>query len=104
MASTIAAWAGRYLDLESESTAGVPELADGEVLVTELNQQFLRGMHTHDHSLRADEPAKYGGSNLGPTPYDLLLMSLGALYVDDTAYVCQSQKAAARGCQYLAGA
>ena len=78
VASTIAAWAGRYLDPGSETAAAVPELADGEVLVTELNQQFLRGMHTHDHTLRADEPAKYGGSNLGPTPYDLLLMSLGA--------------------------
>ena len=77
VASTIAAWAGRYLDLESDIAEGVPGLADGEVLVTELDQKFLRGIYTRQHSLRADEPEKYGGSNLGPTPYDLLLMALG---------------------------
>jgi putative redox protein len=35
-------------------------------------------MYSDSHFLRADEPVKYGGSNLGPSPYDLLLMSLGA--------------------------
>ena len=55
-----------------------PELADGEVLVTELDRRFLRGMHAGNHFMRADEPRSFGGSDLGPTPYDLLLMSLGA--------------------------
>jgi uncharacterized OsmC-like protein/alpha/beta superfamily hydrolase len=79
---TLAAWAGRYLEIdEPDETSGLGKkqvLAAGEVLVTELDKKFLRGMYSDSHQLLADEPEKYGGSNLGPTPYDLLLMSLGA--------------------------
>jgi len=58
--------------------ANAPILESGEVLVTELDKQFLRGLYSDGHRLLADEPEKYGGSNRGPTPYDLLLMGLGA--------------------------
>jgi putative redox protein len=76
----LAAWAGRYLDSSDQDDLSDlnTQLEPGEVLVTELDRQFLRGLFSDNHRLLADEPEKYGGSNLGPTPYDLLLMGLGA--------------------------
>jgi putative redox protein len=48
----------------------VVETADG----TTFRQRLLDGRH----ELVADEPAEAGGGDAGPSPYELLLMSLGA--------------------------
>jgi len=80
--ATLAVWASRYLDSQNVEDSGEQTETSlpgsGEVLVTELDNKFLRGLYSDMHRLMSDEPEKYGGSNLGPTPYDLLLMSLGA--------------------------
>lgn len=80
--ATLAAWAERYIGLSkavAETPKSVrPEVNGSEVVVTELDKKFLRGLYTKDHDVISDEPTSYGGKNLGPSPYNLLLMSIGS--------------------------
>lgn len=80
VALTLTAWASRYLNLAQPHTQSQdrPEVDRSEVLITEQDTHFLRGLYTADHQWLADEPKAQGGGNRGPNPYDLLLMSLGA--------------------------
>ncbi|MEP2921678.1 MAG: bifunctional alpha/beta hydrolase/OsmC family protein [Sulfitobacter sp.] len=77
-ADVIATWAGRYLDItQPTADADTPE---GIVRVSEANEDgFLQDISSAGHGhLLADEPTKYGGTNLGMSPYGYLSASLGA--------------------------
>lgn len=39
---------------------------------------FAQTITARNHQLAADEPTAFGGTDTGPTPYDLLLSALGA--------------------------
>lgn len=53
--------------------------APGIVTVAETREgKFSQAVTVGKHHLRADEPAGAGGSDTGPSPYDLLLAGLGA--------------------------
>jgi putative redox protein len=49
-----------------------------EVVVRGSATGFVQDIRIGPHRLAADEPAAAGGTDTGPTPYDLLLAALGA--------------------------
>ncbi len=75
----LSAWASRFVDAgeageEAAAEAGRP----GEVVVTGGAGGFANRIASGRHRLRADEPASLGGTDTGPSPYELLLAALGA--------------------------
>ncbi len=77
-AEVIAAWVGRYLEIEAPAPPkGAPE---GVVRVSEVDAKgFLQDVQSGPlHHTLADEPLAYGGTNKGMTPYGFLAAGLGA--------------------------
>lgn len=71
----LAAWATRYLPSKSDSGDDVAASA-GEVVARTEADGFATEVAAGRHLLLADEPKAVGGSDLGPTPYDLLAAAL----------------------------
>lgn len=73
----LAAWAEKYLP---EGEAGDESLtaASGEVAARTRASGFKTELNAAGHRLVADEPEEYGGTNRGPTPYDLLSAALAS--------------------------
>ena len=49
-----------------------------EVVVRGSGRGFAQDITARSHRLLADEPIANGGTDTGPTPYDLLLAALGS--------------------------
>src|SRR3990170_2674343 len=79
VASVIAAWAERYVNLAHPEQPAVSDIAPRKVVVRETrNGKFQQTILVGPHRLVADEPVAVGGDDTGPGPYDLVLAGLGA--------------------------
>jgi putative redox protein len=54
------------------------QAAEGVVVVRGAGRGFVQEIMAGEHRLHADEPTSAGGTDTGPTPYDLLLAALGS--------------------------
>lgn len=76
--TVISAWARKYIDLgdhqQQISLAG----EDGVVVVQTGREGYYTEVNAGGHPLVVDEPVSYGGTDLGPSPYQLLSASLGS--------------------------
>jgi putative redox protein len=52
--------------------------SEGWVVVTGPATGFAQDVEIGRHRLRGDEPVSAGGTDVGPSPYDLLLAALGS--------------------------
>lgn len=68
----LGAWARKYVGFSEDETTP----AEGEV-VTKTGDGFRTEITAGRHRLVGDEPEAVGGTDAGPSPYDLLLSALG---------------------------
>lgn len=73
--AVLAAWASKYLpEAEPNSLEATPDKTVARTYADGFRTEIVSGGHT----LIADEPASVGGTNLGPSPYDLLSAALAS--------------------------
>jgi putative redox protein len=74
----LAAWVRRYLDHGQRAHQTLEEVMADNRVVARTAEGYRTTILASGHSLIADEPVAVGGTELGPTPYDLLAAALGA--------------------------
>jgi putative redox protein len=79
VAAVLAAWASRYICAPLMEAQPIRADEPGIVTVAETRAgKFRQEITVGKHRLFADEPVSAGGTDTGPSPYDLLLAGLGA--------------------------
>ena len=82
-AQVISTWVSRYVDLQLDAAQEDKKDTQGEQVLVYLNdsENFTNHVYTDTHHIIADEPISFGGSDLGPSPFELLNASVGSCTV-----------------------
>ncbi len=75
--SVLSAWSMRYLDLSQPEAKGKEE-EEMSVVVRTGQDRFYTEVIANGHTIVVDEPLELEGTNLGPTPNNLMLAALGS--------------------------
>ena len=74
--SVIASWAKRFIDPMDAPTEEAQK--EGISSTAKTNEGFYNIVSARTHRFIVDEPLSYGGTDLGPTPYEYLGAALGS--------------------------
>ncbi|MDT8369914.1 MAG: bifunctional alpha/beta hydrolase/OsmC family protein [Longimicrobiales bacterium] len=80
-ARVLGVWAERYLphpETQQDTAPDAENAAPGSTRVRTGRTHFHTDVRVREHQIVADEPESAGGTNDGPSPYDLLNAALGA--------------------------
>jgi len=92
VAMILAQWASRYVDREIRESVEARHIPGATVVQGESGEGFLVSVNANGHRLLADEPEQQGGTDLGPTPYDLLGAALASCTVMTLNFFARREK------------
>ena len=91
-ARVLATWASRYVEAESREPEKARHMPGATVVRGNISDGFLVSINANGHRFLADEPPQQGGTDRGPTPYDLLGAALSSCTVMTLNFFARREK------------
>ena len=91
-ARVLATWASRYVNREKPEADSARHVPGATVVEGRNADGFLVSVNANGHQFIGDEPVEQGGTNRGPTPYDLLAAALSSCTVMTLNFFARREK------------